>query len=63
MGGITLITLFLILVAIRMPISVCMGIATLAGMWVSGFLNSAYTIPMFMAGNPNAGSFWTALRK
>jgi len=49
MGGIVLLGVFLILVAVRMPISICMGIATFVAMVVSGFSDSLYTIPMFMA--------------
>jgi len=47
-GGIILIIAFLVLIAVRMPISISMGIATLIAMLFSGSIDSLYSIPMHM---------------
>ena len=49
MGGIILLGVFLILICLRMPISISMGIATFLAMIFSGFSDALYTIPMYMA--------------
>jgi len=49
LGGIILLGIFLFLICIRMPISISMGIATLIAMIISGFFDSLYIIPMYMA--------------
>jgi tripartite ATP-independent transporter DctM subunit len=49
MGGIILLIIFFFLIAIRMPVSIAMGIATLIAMIFSDFSSSIYCIPMYMA--------------
>jgi len=48
-GGIIIISCFLLLISIRVPISISMGIATVVTMLTCGYAESLYIIPMHMA--------------
>ena len=49
MGGLILLCIFLVLILVRMPISISMGVATMVAMVATGSSHSLYAIPMHMA--------------